>query len=77
MNNAYNITIPELLRDFDSFTNYCRMTRTQFEELLVLIAPKIIKNTFLREPIEPAQCLLLILRLEIREHIYAYFVLFH
>jgi len=31
MNGAYNITIPELLRDFDSFTNYCRMTRTQLK----------------------------------------------
>jgi len=53
------------------------MTRIQFEELLVLIVPKIKKINFFREPIEPAQRLLLTLRLEIGEHIYAYFVLFH
>ncbi|XP_011705567.1 PREDICTED: uncharacterized protein LOC105460769, partial [Wasmannia auropunctata] len=61
-NGAYNVTIPALLRDSDLFVNYCRLTRTQFEQLLVLIAPKIKKKMFLREPIEPAQRLLLTLR---------------
>ncbi|XP_011870842.1 PREDICTED: uncharacterized protein LOC105563674, partial [Vollenhovia emeryi] len=38
------------------------MSRTQFEELLVLIAPKIKKDSVIRVPIEPAQRLLLTLR---------------
>lgn len=62
INGAFNVTVPELLRDSNSFINYCRMSRELFEELLTLIAPKIEKITALREPIEPAQRLLLTLR---------------
>lgn len=60
-NGAYYVTVPKL-RDFNSFENYCRMNRSQFEELLTLIGPKITKITAIREPIEPAQRLLLTLR---------------
>jgi len=51
MKDAYYVTIPKLLRDFDLFTIIIERPE-QFEELLVLIAPKIKKNTFLREPID-------------------------
>jgi len=59
---AYYTTVPTLLRHSDLFTNYCRMSKTQFEDLLTLIAPKIIKQTFIRESISPDQRLLLTLR---------------
>jgi len=53
---AYYITVPTLLRHL--FTNYCRMSKTQFEDLLTLIAPKIIKQTFIRESLSPDLCCL-------------------
>lgn len=59
---AHYTTVPTLLRYSDLFTNYCRMSKTQLENLLTLIAPKIIKQTFIREPILPDQRLLLTLR---------------
>jgi len=43
-----------LLRQSDLFTNYCRMSKTQFEDLLTLITPKIIK-TFIRDSISPVE----------------------
>lgn len=58
----YYTTIPTLLRHSDLFTNYCRMSTTQLEELLTLIASKIVKKTLCREPISPDQRLLLTLR---------------
>lgn len=41
------------------------MSKTQFEDLLTLVAPKIIKQTFIRESISPDQRLLLTLRYKI------------
>lgn len=62
---AYYITVPIALRHFDLCTNYCRLSKTLLEDLLTLIASKIIKQTFIREPISPDQRLLLTLRYEI------------
>jgi len=41
----------------EKFRNYFRMTTTQFvtEELLHLVAPAIIKQTIIREPLPPAE----------------------
>lgn len=75
-NGAFYVTIPEMLRDSDLFTNYCRMSRVQFEELLTLVAPKIKKSNAIRKSIEPAQRLLLTLRLEICKHMYINILLF-
>ncbi|XP_018360388.1 PREDICTED: uncharacterized protein LOC108759435 [Trachymyrmex cornetzi] len=59
---AYYTTIPTLLRNADLFSNYCRMSKTQFEDLLTLIGSQITKQTFIREPISPDQRLFLTLR---------------
>ncbi|XP_018394548.1 PREDICTED: putative nuclease HARBI1 [Cyphomyrmex costatus] len=44
------------------FGNYCRMTKEQFEDLLQLIAPLIVKEDAIRTPISPKERLLLTLR---------------
>lgn len=62
---AYYTTIPTLLQNPNLFINYCRMSATLFEELCILIAPKIRKQTLCRDPIPPDQRLLLTLRYKI------------
>lgn len=59
---AFYTTFPSLLEDSGLFVNYCRMSKTQFEELLLLVAAKITKIEFLREPISAPHRLLLTLR---------------
>lgn len=45
------------------FRNYFRMTATQFEELLLMVAPQITKKTVIRKPISAEERLSLTLRL--------------
>lgn len=49
----YYASVPRLTTE--NFRNYYRMTATQFEELLHLVAPTITKQTVIREPIPPAE----------------------
>jgi len=57
----YNV-YPIILNDPTMFRNYCRMSKEQFEDLLILIAPIIIKQDAIRTPISPEERLLLTLR---------------
>lgn len=50
------------MTDNNLFMNYCRLSKTRFEELLTLIAPKIQKYPVCREPISPVERLLITLR---------------
>lgn len=59
---AFYKVYPIILNDPTMFKNYCRMTKEQFEDLLVLIAPIIIKEDVIRTPISPEERLLLTLR---------------
>lgn len=59
---AFYKVYPIILNDPTMFKNYCRMTKEQFEDLLVLIAPIIIKEDAIRTPISPEERLLLTLR---------------
>ncbi|XP_011868296.1 PREDICTED: uncharacterized protein LOC105562239 [Vollenhovia emeryi] len=56
----YYASMPKLTPE--KFQNYYRMTATQFEELLHLVAPAIIKQTVIREPLPPAERLSITLR---------------
>jgi len=60
--SVYYTTIPILMKNHDLFENYCRLNKTIFEKLLILIAPKIKKSTLCREPISPEERLLVTLR---------------
>lgn len=44
------------------FKKYMRMSSTQFEELLLLVGPKIKKQTYIREPINESMRLAITLR---------------
>jgi len=54
----YYASVPKLTPE--NFRNYYRMTAMQFEELLHLVAPAIIKQTVIREPLPPAERLSII-----------------
>lgn len=56
----YYASVPRLTSE--KFQNYYRLTATQFEELLYLVAPVITKQTVIREPLPPAERLSIILR---------------
>ncbi|KYN02070.1 hypothetical protein ALC62_07124 [Cyphomyrmex costatus] len=59
---AFYKVYPIILHDSTMFKNYYRMTKEQFEDLLTLVAPIIIKQHMIRTPISPKERLLLILR---------------
>lgn len=59
----YHAIFPVIILEEARFRNYFRMTPTQFEELLNLIAPFIMKQIVIREPISAAERLCLTLRL--------------
>ncbi|XP_011269237.2 uncharacterized protein LOC105259170 [Camponotus floridanus] len=56
----YYASVPRLTPE--KFRNYYRMTATQFEELLYLVAPAVTKQTVIREPLPPAERLSITLR---------------
>lgn len=56
----YYASVPRLTPE--KFRNYYRVTATQFEELLNLVAPIITKQTVIREPLPPAERLSIMLR---------------
>jgi len=56
----YYASVPRLTPE--KFRNYYRMTSTQFEELLHLVARVITKQTVIREPLSPAERLSITLR---------------
>lgn len=58
----YYLVYPILKLDDLRFYNYFRMTVTQFEELLQMIAPKITREYVVREPIGAEQRLIICLR---------------
>ncbi|XP_071638920.1 uncharacterized protein [Temnothorax longispinosus] len=58
----YHPIFPVIILEEARFRNYFRMTPTQFEELLILIAPFIMKQRVIREPISAAERLCLTLR---------------
>lgn len=58
----YHAVFPTLSMHEPKFMNYMRMTSTQFEDLLCLIAPFITKKTVVREPIPAAERLSITLR---------------
>lgn len=60
--DAFYKVYPIILNDPTMFKNSCRMTKEQLEDLLVLIAPIIIKEDAIRTPISPEERLLLTLR---------------
>lgn len=60
---AFTVVFNELARtDSKIFYNYSRMTLSEFEELLRMVAPIIIKQTVLKEPLSPAFRLAITLR---------------
>lgn len=59
---AFYKVYPIILNDPTMFRNYCRMTKEQFEDLLQLIAPLIVKEDAIRTPISPKERLLLTIR---------------
>lgn len=68
----YYASVPRLTPE--NFRNYYRMTATQFEELLHLVAPAITKETVIREPLPPAERLSITLRFVCS---YLFIVLYH
>lgn len=58
----FHAIFPVISLHESQFRNYFRMTATQFEELLLLVAPQITKQTVLREPISTSERLSLTLR---------------
>lgn len=58
----YHAIFPVIILEEARFRNYFRMTPPQFEELLNLIAPFIMKQTVIREPISAAERLCLTIR---------------
>ncbi|XP_077257583.1 uncharacterized protein LOC143894819 isoform X2 [Temnothorax americanus] len=61
-NGFYHAIFPVIILEEARFRNYFRMTPTQFKELLILIAPFIMKQRVIREPISAAERLCLTLR---------------
>lgn len=59
---AFYKVYPIILNDPTMFRNYCRMTKEQFEDLLILIAPIITKEDAIRTSILAKERLLLTLR---------------
>lgn len=55
-------SFPHLLLEDLRFQNYFRMSATQFENLLCMVAPRLIRQYVLREPISPAERLAVTLR---------------
>lgn len=61
--HGYFNRIFPVLRTLDAdFQNFCRMSTAQFEKLLNIIAPSIEKQMVVREPVSPAERLLMTLR---------------
>ncbi|XP_071580664.1 uncharacterized protein [Temnothorax nylanderi] len=58
----YHSLFPIISLDSSIFLNYFRMTRVQFEELLIMVGPIISKQNLCREPISAAERLSLTLR---------------
>ncbi|XP_066592967.1 uncharacterized protein [Prorops nasuta] len=58
----YHAIYPVLSLEESRFRNYFRMTKSQLEEILIIIAPYISKKTVVREPISAAERLCLTLR---------------
>ncbi|XP_018317135.1 uncharacterized protein [Mycetomoellerius zeteki] len=59
----YHVSIPKLtIEDGVRFHNYFRMSATQMEELLLIVGPLLIKETVIREPIQPKERLAITLR---------------
>ncbi|KYN06577.1 Putative nuclease HARBI1 [Cyphomyrmex costatus] len=58
----YHAIFPVITLEETRFRNYFRMTPTQFENLLSLVAPFITKQTVIREPISAAERLCLTIR---------------
>ncbi|XP_066583085.1 uncharacterized protein [Prorops nasuta] len=58
----YHAIYPVLSLEESIFRNYFRMTKSQLEELSIIIAPYISKKTVVREPISAAERLCLTLR---------------
>ncbi|KYN19347.1 hypothetical protein ALC57_08320, partial [Trachymyrmex cornetzi] len=58
----YHEIFPVITLEETRFRNYFRMTPTQFEDLLSLVAPFITKQTVIREPISAAEQLYLTLK---------------
>lgn len=59
----YHAIFPVITLEQSRFRNYFRMSSTQFENLLCLVAPFITKQTVIREPISAGERLSLTLRL--------------
>lgn len=63
---AYNVVFGQLVKkDPQLFYNYVRMNTSEFEELLLLVAPIITKESVVQEPIVPGCRLSLTLRYDI------------
>jgi len=58
----YQAIYPTLSRYESKFQNYMRMSLSQFEDLLALVAPHITKETVTRDPISAAARLSMTLR---------------
>nr|XP_012217190.1 PREDICTED: uncharacterized protein LOC105669025 [Linepithema humile] len=59
----YYVSIPKLtIENGVRFHNYFRMSATQFEELLSIVGPLLIKENVIREPIQPKERLMITLR---------------
>jgi len=58
----YKATLPYIRLESARFLNYFRMSSTQLEDLLQIVAPKLHKQTFIREPINAEERLCLTLR---------------
>lgn len=58
----YHAIFPVIALEESRFRNYFRMTPTQFEDLLNIVAPFITKQAMVREPISATERLCLTLR---------------
>ncbi|XP_036143028.1 protein ALP1-like [Monomorium pharaonis] len=62
LHGFYHAIFPVITLEDSRFRNYFRMSVTQYEELLCIIAPSLTKQTVIREPIPPAERLSMTLR---------------
>lgn len=58
----FTASFPNLILEDLRFQNYFRMSATQFEDLLDMIAPRLIRQNVLRESISPPERLAITLR---------------
>jgi len=58
----YKAILPYIRLESARFINYFRMSSTQLEDLLQIVAPKLQKQTFMREPVSAEERLCLTLR---------------